>query len=154
MRFETYRKLKRKHKLQLFELWNSEFPLSLGHKQPEDFENYLHHLENSTHYLLSLNDRIIVGWIYSFERFEETWFGLLINSPFQRKGHGSRLLNILKGKNSLLNGWVIDHNADLKSNGEIYASPMAFYLKNQFITVPENRLEKDQLSAVQIRWEK
>jgi GNAT superfamily N-acetyltransferase len=154
MRFEKHRQLKRDHRIRLFELWNSEFPVSLVHPQREDFENYLYKLVNPTHYLVSLSDKTIVAWTYSFERQGETWFGLLVNPIFQRKGHGSKLLGILKQEHTQLNGWVIDHRADVKQNGVSYSSPLGFYLKNQFRPIPDCRLENELLSAVRMCWER
>ena len=154
MQFEKHRQLKREQKQQLFGLWNSEFPLSLLHRQPDDFENYLFKLINPKHYLISLSDKTIVAWAYSFERYRETWFGLLVHPLYQRKGHGSRLLDILKQENPELNGWVIDHRADVKLSGESYLSPVDFYLKNEFRSIPDFRLELDLLSAVKMNWTK
>lgn len=154
MHFEKRRKLKREHRLRLFELWNSEFPVNMIYRQPEDFERYLHKLTNPTHYLVSLSDNTIVAWGYSFERQGETWFGLLVNPLFQRKGHGSKLLGILKQENAQLNGWVIDHRADVKLNGKSYLSPLSFYLKNQFSPIPDIRLESELISAVRMHWKK
>ena len=154
MHFETCKRLKREQKHQLFSLWNSEFPVSLVHRQPEDCDHYLYKLVNPQHYLIRLNDQTIVAWTYSFERQGETWFGLLVNPLFQRRGHGSKLLEILKQQHPKLNGWVIDHRADIKQNGESYPSPLSFYLKNKFCTIPDCRLENELLSAVKMHWEK
>ena len=70
------------------------------------------------------------------------------------KGFGTQLLNLGKEKESVLNGWVIDHDKDKKRNGENYISPLNFYLKNGFEVFPDNRLELEKLSAVKIRWKK
>ena len=154
MQFEKLRQLKRGQRTQLFELWNSEFPVTFLHRHTDDFENYLFKLVNPQHYLVSLNDKTVIAWAYSFQRYEETWFGLLVHPHYQRKGHGSRLLDILKQENPQLNGWVIDHKADLKQSGERYFSPLEFYLKNNFSAIPDIRLELDLLSAVKMHWEK
>jgi GNAT superfamily N-acetyltransferase len=154
VQFEKLRRLKPEHRQQLFGLWNSEFPVTFLHKHADDFENYLFKLDNPHHYLVSLSDKTIIAWAYRFERYNETWFGLLVHPNYQRKGHGSRLLDILKQENEELNGWVIDHRADMKQNGERYFSPLEFYLKNKFSPIPDVRLELDLLSAVKMHWEK
>jgi hypothetical protein len=61
------------------------------------------------------------------------------------------MLEIVKRKEIELNGWVIDHSKDKKKNGELYHSPLNFYLKNGFIELTK-RLELDKISAVKIKW--
>ena len=64
------------------------------------------------------------------------------------------MLNTLKNDENTLNGWVIDHNSDKKLNGNIYQSPLEFYIKNGFETLSETRLELEIMSAVKIKWTK
>lgn len=70
----------------------------------------------------------------------------------QGDGYGTRLLNLAKEKEPVLNGWVIDRNEGVKYNGKPYRSPLEFYLKNGFQTIPGIRLELATLSAVKIQW--
>ena len=63
-------------------------------------------------------------------------------------------MNKGKEKNSELNGWVIDHNKELKQNKEYYISPIEFYIKNDFRIIAETRLELENISAVKIKWTK
>ncbi|MCK9481612.1 MAG: hypothetical protein M0R38_07625 [Bacteroidia bacterium] len=64
------------------------------------------------------------------------------------------MLNELKSDENVLNGWVIDHNSDIKINGNFYQSPLNFYLKNEFEILNETRLELEIMSAVKIKWKK
>ena len=57
-----------------------------------------------------------------------------------------------KEKENSLNAWVIDHNRDLKANGDAYRSPLEFYLKNGFKLLSDIRLELTNISAVQVNW--
>ena len=58
----------------------------------------------------------------------------------------------LKENEEMLCGWVIDHHDDRKINGELYLSPLNFYLKQGFDILKEQRLELPTSSAVKISW--
>lgn len=64
------------------------------------------------------------------------------------------MLNLAKTKELVLNAWVIDHDTDRKKTGEVYKSPLNFYLKQGFKKLPDQRLELDKISAVKIKWVK
>ena len=139
------------HKKTILELWNNEYPKNLEYQTVDEFENYLSNLLNPTHYLLLINDNLI-GWAFTFIRENETWFAIIISDKFQQKGYGKILLNELKKDHLFLNGWVIDNNNQLKSNGNLYKSPLEFYIKNEFAIIDNIRLETEKLSAVKIIW--
>jgi acetyltransferase (GNAT) family protein len=141
-------------KLRLFNLWNNEYPIKLCYPTLSDFENYLGKLENKTHFLLVNEIQQILGWALLFERENEMWFAIIIDTSVQGKGFGSDLLKRLKSKTDTLSGWVIDHNNDKKSDGSDYKSPINFYIRNQFKTNNTIRLELDVISAVKIEWTK
>lgn len=139
--------------LQLMELWNREYPVSLAHKTLEDFEVYLSSLSYCKHYLLEENTAIF-AWGFEFDRNEERWFALIIDKAQQGKRIGSQLLNFMKQSNKQLNGWVIDHGNATMSDGSFYRSPLAFYLKNDFQLVSHQRIDNEVISAVKIQWTK
>ncbi|MNY71559.1 hypothetical protein D3C86_2099260 [compost metagenome] len=87
-------------------------------------------------------------------REEDNWFGIIIDSKNKGKRFGTFLLNELKLESSVLNGWVVDHQNDVKQNEEIYLSPLGFYTRNGFIVNENMRMENDKISAVKIRWER
>jgi hypothetical protein len=64
------------------------------------------------------------------------------------------LIDKLKAGHDELYGWVIDHNNDLKMNGDYYLSPMDFYLNKGFNILYENRIENEMIRAVLIKWQK
>ena len=83
----------------------------------------------------------MLAWYVNFIRNRKKWFVILLNSNIQGKGYGTQLINLAKKEESELNGWVIEHDNDLKQNGEKYKSPLGFYLKNGFEVISEDRLE-------------
>ena len=137
----------------IFELWNAEYPKNLTHRNLSDFENYLNALA-SQHHMILTDENTIKGWYFDFDRNNEKWFAMILATEIHGKGFGTLLLNKAKKKESILNGWVIDKTDYLKQNGNLYKSPIPFYLKNGFQLLPEIRLELEHLSAVKITWEK
>ena len=89
-----------------------------------------------------------------FDRDNETWFAMIVNEPHQFQGIGKTLMSAMKKRTTQLNGWLVDHNNDIKSNGENYLSKKDYYLKHDFKILDHSRLETQQISAVQIQWEK
>jgi len=144
--------LTKSQKLNILELWNNEYPEKLGHKTMSEFDVYLNNLTGKSHVLLLDKHAMVIGWYVDFIRNGEKWFVLILDSKYQGKGFGTKLLNMAKEKEPVLNGWVIDHNNDKKQNGEFYKSPLDFYLKNGFELLKDQRLELDKISAVKITW--
>lgn len=139
-------------KKQVLDLWNNEYPEKLSYNNLTDFDNYLQNLSNLTHFLLSNDENKILGWALTFERDSEKWFAIILSEKIKGKGLGRRMLDKLKQEEKVLNGWVIDHNNDMKSNGQPYPSPLKFYEKCGFETLSKVRLELDKISAVKIKW--
>lgn len=137
----------------IFKLWNNEYPRNLQYKSISEFDEYLNGLLDVKHYLL-IEGKILVGWAATFERNEEKWFAVIIDSSIQRNGYGTALLNEIKKEERSLVGWVIDYKGNVKANGEEYRSPLAFYIKNKFKILENNRTEFDEISAVKIEWGK
>lgn len=141
-------------KQSLFELWNAEYPKRIGYGELSEFEGYLEGLSNIKHYLLVDDLNQLQGWGFTFVREEDNWFGIIIDCKNKGKRFGTFLLNELKLESSILNGWVIDHQNDVKQNEETYLSPLGFYTRNGFIVNENIRMENDKISAVKIRWER
>lgn len=143
-----------KEKEVLRELWNNEYPAKLNLKTIEDFELYLVGLSKAKHYLLFDELDKINGWAFTFLRDQEEWFAIILDSQIQGKGNGSFLMNEIKKNNTSLNGWVIDHENEVKQNATVYRSPMAFYIKNGFAICKEIRIENEKMSGVKINWKR
>lgn len=139
-------------KKSLLAIWNSEYPIQLQHKDLDAFDLYLKPLVNQKHMLL-LDKSIVKGWYFEFDRDNARWFAMLLDQSIKNKGWGSRMLSKAKSTATNLSGWVIDHDRYHKANGEIYKSPLGFYLKNGFKIVNDQRLETDKISAVKIAWQ-
>lgn len=136
----------------LRELWNEEYPARLNCKTMQDFELYLNGLSNTKHYLLFDALDKISGWAFTFLREDENWFAIILNHQIQGKGNGTLLMNELKKNNTSLNGWVVDHENEVKQNAAHYKSPMPFYIKNDFTILTEIRIENEKMSGVKINW--
>ncbi len=144
--------LNEKAKRQVLNLWNSEYPEKLTYNSLTDFEDYLSHLSNLTHYVLTDKEHLILGWALTFDRDNEKWFAIIVSEKIKGKGLGRKMLDELKKAEHPLNGWVIDHNNDKKKNGLTYVSPLKFYEKCGFEIQKDVRLELDKISAVKIKW--
>jgi len=138
----------------LMQLWNNEYPERLHLNTIEDFDLYLNGLTNTKHYLLVDDSDKIIGWTFTFLREDENWFAIILDHQIQGKGNGSLLMNEIKSKNNCLNGWVVDHENEVKQNGDFYKSPMPFYIKNGFTIIAETRIENEKMSAVKINWKR
>lgn len=138
-------------KQQALQLWNSEYPAKLQKADVNALDDFLEPLGDKTHFLLIENEEIL-GWACTFLRDNARWFFIMLSATTRGRGYGTTLLNELKLHETELSGWVIDHNTDLKANGELYASPLNSHLKNNFQVNDKVRLETEAMSAVKICW--
>ena len=136
----------------LYQLWNTEYPEKLSYETIDGFDLYLTSLSNTKHYLLINEANKIKGWAFTFFRDDEDWFAILVDKNSQGSGKGSLLMEELKKNKNSLNGWVVDHENDVKQNKEQYKSPLLFYVKNGFVICQETRIENQKISAVKINW--
>ncbi len=140
-----------RQKEQVCDLWNEEYPSQLA-IQPGQFDIYLQQPTQHHHFLIQDEKENIIGWAYVFDRDGDRWFSIIIDNRHQNKGYGRMLLDLLKAKESRLNGWVVDQSDYNRQDGDPYVSPISFYLKNGFIIRPDIRYEDGKLSAVKIEW--
>jgi GNAT superfamily N-acetyltransferase len=146
--------LSKNDKKEILNLWNDEYPEKLNYQTLSEFEKYLENLTEQSHILMKSENQSIKGWYFDFVRENEKWFAIILDSNFHGKGFGTKLLSLGKEKKSELNGWVIDKQDDKRKNGELYKSPLNFYLKNGFEKFDNERLELEKISAVKIKWKK
>lgn len=133
---------------QINQLWNEEYPVKLKDR----FPILLDEVVNYNHYIIQDENSNIIAWAVDFEKQEQIRFSLIVASQHQANGIGGLLLNKLKLQHKELYGWVIDHNDDLKANGEKYKSPMPFYQKNGFEILHDKRIDNEMIKAVLIKW--
>lgn len=143
-----------RQKQAIFRLWNEEYPASLQFRDMGDLERYLAGISSKSHRFLIDEGENVAGWGFLFEREEERWFAIIIEEKSQRLNYGTILLNALKKAEETLNGWVIDHGNEKRSNGVRYIPPLGFYIKHGFSVLPDIRLENEKISAVKIEWKK
>ena len=152
MEITTTKQLSEFEKNELMALWNAVYPSNLYYNKLEELDHYFDGLLGIQHYLAKDANFKIIAWAFTFNREDATWFAILIDNAFQKKGMGRALLNALKKDNPKLNGWVIDKAGYYLMNGENYLTPVPFYLKNNFVLCENIRLETDKISALKIEW--
>jgi GNAT superfamily N-acetyltransferase len=135
----------------VLDLWNYEYPETLIHGSLESLDLYLASIEHATHYFIEIEEKVI-GWFTVFERDKELWFAMIMARSKQNQGIGSKCLDFLKSKFTVLNGWVVANNNYKRQDGTVYPSPVSFYLKYGFQIHDGEMLQTDQLSAVKITW--
>lgn len=131
---------------QINELWNEHFPIKLKNR----FGLLLEGLNNYNHYLVEENNQLL-AWAVDFEKENETRFSIIVNNKHQGKGLGGLLIDRLKKDLGELYGWVIDHNNDIKENGEFYQTPLSFYINKGFEVLSDQRIDNDLIKAVKIK---
>lgn len=152
MKFLSVSILSEDHKESLLRLWNKEYPVDLQYREIADFKVYLEKLDDQHHRLLvDENDRI-TGWYSDFQRDGERWFLVILDSKIHHNGFGTQLMKLAKKDWDELNGWVIIENHYLKADGEIYLSPIQFYIKNGFKIIDNIQLDTGKITATKITW--
>lgn len=135
---------------QVFQLWNSEYPIGINYPSLETFQEFLKNLGDKKHYLIKAGNELS-GWLMSFDRNDGRWFSIIISPRHQKKGIGKELLQFVMSHEQNLQGWVVDHDGDVKADGSPYPSPIDFYVKLGFGIYPEQRFEKPGISCVKIQ---
>ena len=133
---------------QINSLWNAVYPLKLKDRFPILLEGTTWH----NHFVVEDSNRVIIAWAVMFEHTNQIRFSIIVSKDYQGKGLGKLLLNHLKSAHNEFYGWVIDHNNDLKSDGENYISPLPFYLKQGFEIIANQRIDTDMIQAVLVGW--
>lgn len=135
---------------QINSLWNAEYPLKLKDRFPILLEGTTWH----NHYLVEDSNRVIIAWALMFEHSNQIRFSIIVSKEHQEKELGKILLDHLKATYDEFFGWIIDHNNDLKLDGENYTSPLPFYLKQGFEIIPNQRIDTEMIQAVLVGWKK
>ncbi len=137
-----------KQKEQINALWNDEYPAKLKDR----FPILLDGADWFNHYIIEDLNNNAIAWAVDFEKEKQVRFSIIVSSIHKGKGLGGMLIEKLKAENQEFCGWVIDHNDDLKLNGEYYRSPMPFYLKHGFEILNDKRIDNEMIRAVLIKW--
>jgi len=107
---------------QIDKLWNEEYAVKLADR----FKLLLEGVQNYNHYILEDEQQNLRAWAVDFDKENEIRFSIIVRSDQKGKGLGSSLVEKLKLENEEFYGWVIDHDNDIKSNGENYKTPIPF----------------------------
>src|SRR5688572_22223055 len=83
-------------KVQIFNLWNNEYPKELNFDDLRALDDYLESLSETTHYFLEDDNHEVLGWACKFSRDHEKWFAIILNQKIQGLGQGTALLNEVK----------------------------------------------------------
>lgn len=140
-------------KKDIVRLWNAEYPAYLSYAHVSEFDSYVDSLTDPLHFVIADETGTVKAWLVTFTRDNERWFAMILDASLQGRGIGSRLLHEGRQQEKELNGWVIDHDRDIRSDGSPYPGPLGFYLKNGFELVNEVRLETSAMSCAKIRWQ-
>lgn len=140
-------------KQQVFELWNHEYPVDIKQGTLEDMLHYMDGLEGLRHGLILDDTGRCQAWFATYLKDGEHRFIIVVSSAVHGKGYGSFIMEHLKKGLDSLYGWVIDEDRYKKENGQTYRSPLEFYIKQGF-EVLEERLERQLISAVKVKWER
>jgi hypothetical protein len=149
MKIAKTKTLNSKQYHQINQLWNDEYPIKLRDRFPILLEG----ATNYHHYVIEDSKQHVIAWAVDFEKENQIRFSIIVSSSQQGKGLGGLLINKLKAEHKEFYGWVIDHNDDVKSNGERYQTPLPFYLKHGFEILHEERIESEMIRAVKVKYQ-
>lgn len=141
-------------KREITQLWNTVFPTTLAFKDLRGLEEFISNVEN-VHFTLAFNalDEL-EGCFIAFWRNEEQFFSILVADKAQGKGLGTQFLKKAKEYYAELNGWMVDVAGFQRMDGSEYYSPEAFYVKNDFEVLENERWDNEKVRSVKIRWRK
>lgn len=148
MKIVITRILSEKQSSQINQLWNDEYPIKLKDRFPILLDGADWH----NHYIILDEEQDVIAWAVDFVKEKQIRFSIIVASKHKGKGLGGLLIGRLKAENKEFYGWVIDHNDDLKINGEHYQTPMPFYLKHGFEILNDIRIDNEMIKAVLIKW--
>jgi len=134
---------------QVLHLWNNSYPIGICYNDINELNTFFAPLGNRRHYMIKDNSSI-EAWIVTFDRDDARWFSIIVSPSNKRKGLGKKLLQYVMKIEPKLNGWVTDHDNDVKRDGTPYESPIGFYLKLGFDIDHQTRYEKPGISCVRI----
>ncbi len=116
---------------QVWSIWNTEYPAKIAYPTVAGLGDFLHTLENPRWHLIRDEDRLS-GWLLTFDYIGSRWLAMAIARDQQRLGIGTRLLKQAMQEGTL-SAWVVDEAVYLRADGEIYPSPVPFYLKHGWV---------------------
>lgn len=135
----------------IFLLWNKVYPVAFHFDHWQYLKNYFISYTDH-HHILYMNNKSIEGWWCDFIREDERWFTILVNNDLHKRGIGRSLVELGRKQHKSINGWVIETNELPKIEGDLYQSPMGFYLKMGFEKTKIHVETNSNIKTVKIRW--
>ena len=77
---------------------------------------------------------------------------MIVNGKYQRQGIGSKMITMAKERFKDLHGWIVMDFSHKRSNGDIYPSPLNFYMKNGFEVTGKTLDSIPDVTLYQIKW--
>ncbi len=133
---------------QIDRAWNDEYPIKLNNR----YGILLCDAKSYMHYIIENEKQEVIAWGVMFEKEDERRFSILVVNKYQGQGLGKKLIEAFKKDYPIFYGWVIDHDNDVKANGEKYVSPLPFYLQLGFTILKEQRIDTEMISAVKVKF--
>jgi GNAT superfamily N-acetyltransferase len=133
---------------QIDRAWNDEYPIKLNNR----FGILLNDAKSYMHYIIENEKQEVIAWGVMFEKEDERRFSILVVNKYKGQGLGKKLIEAFKKDYPIFYGWVIDHDNDVKANGEKYVSPLPFYLQLGFTILKEQRIDTEMISAVKVKF--
>ena len=138
----------------VYACWNEVYPERFCFNEYIQFELYISQLQSQRHFMLLNDFQNPIGWLCTFEREEQTWFVMLIDNRYKNKQGVSQLLKAAKSVYEELIGWMIVDDEAICKNNIPYQSPVEFYKKNLFQSVPNTREVIRGIYLEKMRWHK
>lgn len=137
----------------IYNLWNELYPKPVIFGSIKDFDSFLSQGKKRYHIILRDSQNKLIGWLSVFDRVDIKNFVMLVSEQHQGIGIGRSLVNEMKKREVLVQGYVVKSNDYTKGNGELYLSPIEFYTKSGFILTGE-KLKKEDFETYKIIWSK
>lgn len=116
---------------QVWSIWNAEYPAKIMYPTVAALGDFLHTLQNPRWYLSRANEDLN-GWVITFDYTGFRWLAMAIVRDKQRQGLGTALLLKAMEEGSL-SAWVVEEPIYLRTDGELYSSPIPFYQKHGWV---------------------
>ena len=91
------------------------------------------------------------GYVVLLEKMN-AGFTILVNNDFHKRGIGRSLVELGREQHKSINGWVIETSELPKIKGDLYRSPMGFYLKTGFRRTKIHTEANSSIKTVKISW--
>src|SRR5205823_3346316 len=125
MTLELAQKLSESDEAQVYDIWNSGYPMQVLYKTRADFNTALKK-KDPIHLICRTPELKVAGWLSTFTRDNERFFVLLVANAWQGQGVGRKLVDEMKIHEAAVAGWAVASDKYAKADGTPYPSPLGF----------------------------